>query len=140
MFLLMSLFLTLFLGLLGRIFYYQIIRGEEITRAAVAMRSQQIGLNEYNRGDILDRNLSPLTNTRTTTALYCLPELVEKEANVNGSMVEDQAGKDMLWQDLAKFLAQVLKNRDEQEILAEIKNAYTGNQFTRIDGGVSNSA
>ena len=137
MILLMSLFLSIFLALLGRIFYYQIIRGEDITRAAVAMRSQQIELCEYNRGDILDRNLSPLTNTRTSTAVYCLPELIEREANVNGGQAGDQTSKDKLWQDLAKFLAQVLKNKDEQEILAEIKNASTGTQFARIDDNLS---
>ena len=137
MLLLMSLFMAIFLALLGRIFYYQIIRGEDITRAAVAMRSQQIELREYNRGDILDRNLSPLTNTRTASALYCLPELIAREANVKGGQAVDQTSKDKLWQDLAQYLAQVLKNEDEQEILAEIKNAYTGAQFARLDDNLN---
>lgn len=137
MLLLMSLFMAIFLALLGRIFYYQIIRGEDITRAAVAMRSQQIELREYNRGDILDRNLSPLTNTRTASALYCLPELMAREANVKGGQAVDQTSKDKLWQDLAQYLAQVLKNKDEQEILAEIKSAYTGAQFARLDDNLN---
>ena len=137
MLLLMSLFMAIFLALLGRIFYYQIIRGEDITRAAVAMRSQQIELCEYNRGDILDRNLSALTNTRTASALYCLPELIAREANVKGGQAVVQTGQDKLWQDLAQYLAQVLKNKDEQEILAEIKNAYTGAQFARLDDNLN---
>jgi len=133
MMLLMSLILAMFLALLGRIFYYQIIRGEDISRAAVAMRSQQVELREYNRGDILDRNLSPLTNTRTSTAVYCLPGLLEREANINRSQPGDQSGQDKIWQDLARFLAQVLTDKNEQEILAEIKKAAPGEQFARID-------
>lgn len=137
MMLLMSLFLAIFLTLLGRIFYYQIIDGENISRAAVAMRSRQIELRDYSRGDILDRNLSPLTNTRTSTAVYCLPELIAREGNVNGGQAGDQISKDKLWQDLAQFLAQELKSKSEQEILAEIKNASRGTKFARIDDNLS---
>jgi len=133
----MSLLLAIFMALLGRIFYYQIVRGEDISRDAVAMRSQQIELREYNRGDILDRNLSALTNTRTSTAVYCLPGLIEREANISGGQEGDQIGQDKPWQELAQFLAQILKDKDEQEILAEIKNTAPGNQFARIDSNLS---
>ena len=139
--LLMSLFFFMFSALLGRIFYYQIIKGEDISRQAAAMRSQQIALSEYNRGDILDRNLSPLTSTHTSSALYCLTGLINRDANIKiGENKEGgQAGKEQIYQDLAQYLAQVLKDRNAQEILAEIKGAGKGTQFVRIDDNLSSS-
>jgi len=69
----MGLFLLIASALLAKLGYYQLIKGQEIARQAVAMRSRQVELKEYNRGEILDRNLLPITGTQTSTALYCLP-------------------------------------------------------------------
>lgn len=134
MILLVSLFLSIFTALLGRIFYYQIIKGQDIARAAVTMRSHQVELREYSRGDILDRNLIQLTNTRISAALYCLPGLIAAAANINDS---NPAGRDELWQDTAAFLAQVLEDRDELDILAKIRNAAAGSHYVMIDDQLS---
>ena len=72
-YILMGLFLLIGSGLLAKLGYYQLIKGQEMARQAVAMRSRQVELKEYNRGEILDRNLLPITGTQTSTALYCLP-------------------------------------------------------------------
>lgn len=57
---LMLTFLLVGLGLLTKLGYYQIIKGPEIARQATAMRSRQVELKEYGRGEILDRNQLPL--------------------------------------------------------------------------------
>ncbi len=122
--LLMSLFLFMFLALLGRLFYYQVIIGEKISQQATAMRSQQIELSEYHRGDILDRNLSSLTGSHSSWGVYCLPGVISQE---------DHYGQ------LASFLAQVLKNKDEQEILSVIKHEGNNAQLVRIDADLSST-
>jgi penicillin-binding protein 2 len=71
---LMVSFLIIFSGLTLLMAYYQIVRGQDLAAQAVAMRSQQIELKEYHRGVIWDRNLLPLTGTRTTSALYCFQD------------------------------------------------------------------
>jgi len=90
-YILMGLFLLIASALLARLGYYQLIKGQEIARQAVAMRSRQVELKEYNRGEILDRNLLPITGTQVSTALYCLPqEIMRKQgdgsfASIHGS-------------------------------------------------------
>lgn len=44
---------------------------------AADMRSQRIELQEWSRGEILDRNLFPLTGSQSSLALYCLTSLIE---------------------------------------------------------------
>ncbi|PKM76048.1 MAG: hypothetical protein CVU90_14530 [Firmicutes bacterium HGW-Firmicutes-15] len=115
---LMSLFLFIFSALLGRLFYYQVIIGEKITQQATAMRSQEIEMNEYHRGDILDRNLLSLTSGQPSLAVYCLPEVINREGNYG---------------ELASFLAQVLKDKDEKEILREINHKGNKSKLLRVD-------
>lgn len=52
--------------------YCQIIRGPHLAAQAADMRSQRIELQEWARGEILDRNLLPLTGSASSLALYCL--------------------------------------------------------------------
>jgi peptidoglycan glycosyltransferase/penicillin-binding protein 2 len=114
----------MFLALLGRIFYYQVIIGEKISQQATVMRSQQIELREYHRGDILDRNLSSLTSSHSSWAVYCLPGVINTEGHYG---------------ELASFLAQVLKNKDEQEILTAIKHEGNNAQLVRVDADLSSA-
>ncbi|MDD4803502.1 MAG: penicillin-binding protein 2 [Syntrophomonas sp.] len=113
---LMSLFLLVFSIILGRIFYFQVISGGKISRQAAAMRSRHIDMREYQRGDILDRNLSSLTNNQTSWALYGLPEVIERE------------GID----ELSSLLAQVLK-KDRQKIITEINDKGKNARLIRFD-------
>ncbi|MBP1762271.1 MAG: hypothetical protein H6Q64_1813, partial [Firmicutes bacterium] len=45
----MGFFLVIFSLLLGRIFYFQIVRGEELTARVVNMRSQSVAMCEFAR-------------------------------------------------------------------------------------------
>lgn len=66
----MILCLVAFVYLIGRMGYYQLIQGPELAQRAAAMRSREIELREYPRGNILDRNYLPLTNVRSSSAAY----------------------------------------------------------------------
>ncbi len=65
-------FLVMFALLAAALGYNQLIRGPELSRQAVAMRSKKIALKEYPRGEILDRNLIPITSSRLSQAVYFL--------------------------------------------------------------------
>lgn len=139
--LVMGLLLSVFMALLGRIFYYQIIKGAEISRQATAMRSQKIELREYNRGEILDRNLTPLTSTRTSSALYLLTDLFNRDANTNHSTneLDSQTVNEQIYFGLATYLAQTLVTKDVQAILKDIKTAKPGAQFIMLHNDLSHS-
>jgi len=76
---LMGMFLVAFMMLGVILFYHQIIRGEDLTRQAVAMRSREIELKEIPRGTIFDRNHRPLTEVSNTCAVYCLPDETRRQ-------------------------------------------------------------
>lgn len=92
-FIVMCSFLLIAGALLAKLGYYQLIKGQEIARQAVAMRSRQVELKEYNRGEILDRNLLPITGTQTSTALYCLPREMTRNQPKDTNTSEKAAAK-----------------------------------------------
>ncbi len=112
-FFLMGLILLVFLLLLIRFFYYQIIRGQDISRKVIDMHSQGIDMLEYNRGDILDRNLVPLINNHISSALYCLPQAIPTR---NGS-------KATTCREMAHFLGSTISDLNENAIYEKIENA-----------------
>lgn len=73
----LALFSLILFGLMGILFYYQVIRGPRLASQAAVIRSRSISLKDIPRGDILDRNGLPLTGQHTVWAVYCLPHLIE---------------------------------------------------------------
>ncbi|EAX47933.1 Peptidoglycan glycosyltransferase [Thermosinus carboxydivorans Nor1] len=72
--LLMAVFL-LFGALVVRLFYLQIIDGPLLTAQSVGMRVQEVPV-EVARGEILDRNGQPLTNTAQHFSVVVFPEQI----------------------------------------------------------------
>lgn len=151
---LMFLFLVTSAVLLAKLGYYQIIKGQEIARQAVAMRSRQVELKEYSRGEILDRNLLPITGTRTETAVYCLPrEMIRHNAtDTDNSWQPETKSEEQAIIRAARVLSEVTGNKRAgtdasyiasdgnsnnvlayQQLYAELKQALkTGKPFVRI--------
>jgi len=123
---------------MGRIFYYQIIKGEKISQQAAAMRSQHIELRENRRGDIFDRNLLPLTSSRSSWAVYWLPEALNNGPQADKAPNQDS--KEASSEELAKLLGRELKDKNEQEILSEIQAANKNMQLVRFDTNLSPQA
>lgn len=111
--LLMEVFLLVFSFLLLRCFYYQIVRGTDISRKTIAMHSQKIDMRESDRGDFLDRNLLALTNASDTAALYCLPQSIPVR---NGSPVKS-------CREIAHYLAANLNDIKESDVLDTLEKA-----------------
>lgn len=120
-------FLFIFLFLLGKFFYHQIVCNEEITKQATAMRSKQITLKEYLRGPILDRNHLPLTDNSRSYALYGLP--FEILRNHEGKSWD----KELVFKGIASVLAKQAKGIDEDLVVSNLYNAMEkGKPIVRV--------
>lgn len=136
---LMLAFLLIFISLMARIAYFQLVKGQEIAREAISMRSKQIALREYARGEILDRNLLSLTSTESTTALYCFPgEAIKPVIKAVGSSVYEPGAAVPNLDDVAAKLAQALSQPDSREIQQLLNQAQkTGTSLVRIADDLS---
>lgn len=102
----MVFFLIIFSLLLSRLFYYQIIKGEELTAQVVKMRSQSVAMREFPRGEILDRNQHSFTQNNGSYSLYCRVQAIPKR---EGSTLSG-------CRELAAWLSGRLEDSDEKEI------------------------
>lgn len=80
----------LVLLLIVRLFYLQVLNGERLALMALEGRIQEIVL-EVSRGDILDRNGVPLTNTLQQYSLLIFPDQVKNIGEVS-ELVESYTG------------------------------------------------
>lgn len=134
---LMVLFLILYSGLTVLIAFYQLVRGPEIAAKAVAMRSQQIELKEYNRGTIWDRNHQPLTGTHTASALYCFPQQYFAQFSSPG---EKTKVSDSMINSLVQRLTVLMPELDQEQAAKEIKSSLiSGEAFVRLASDLTSS-
>ena len=83
--LLTALFACLFLLLVGRLAYLQILKHEELLRLAERQRSKTIPLRAQ-RGPILDRHHQPLAVSGATESLYALPPKIDDADDLAGML------------------------------------------------------
>ncbi|NMA52538.1 MAG: penicillin-binding protein 2 [Peptococcaceae bacterium] len=76
------LFLLCMLGLAGRFWYLQIEQGAMYANLALEQTSSWVPLEETARGDILDRNLRPLTGTKEENRVIIFPSAVVEREDV----------------------------------------------------------
>lgn len=135
--LLMVIFLIIFSGLSVLVAFYQLVRGPEIAAKAVAMRSQQIELKEYDRGTIWDRNHQPLTGIHTASALYCFPRQYFAQAQPSG---KNTAIGDSMINKLVQRLAVLIPELNQEQAAKEIKNSIrSGEACVRLVTDLSSS-
>lgn len=70
-------FLILFAGLTGKDFYEQVIKGPTYALKSLEVRTMQFPAEEYQRGDILDRNGISLTDSVYRPAIIFFPKLIK---------------------------------------------------------------
>jgi len=128
---------VLFLGLLGRLAWIQLYRGEELAAEAVALRTREIDMKEYPRGEIMDCNGIPLTDATLTTALYGIPDDMFKGLNSSSSRTRTaQANRD--WDEVVAKLGKCLNNRNLNGIRSNlIQASTTGTPLVRIAANLS---
>ncbi|HWP98437.1 MAG TPA: penicillin-binding protein 2 [Syntrophomonadaceae bacterium] len=129
---LMILFLALFTILGGRMAYCQLIQGPELAARAAAMRSQRVELKEYSRGDILDRNQLPLTNSASSMSLYCLPQ------NLNTNSAErTREATEVTLQDVTHHLGPILGREPERLYQQLVASMEKNSGWVRLADGLS---
>lgn len=125
-FFVMCSFLFIFTLLLGKVFYYQVVRGEEIVKQATAMRSKEITLKKYPRGTIFDCNFLPLTDNYTSSALYGLPYEIIRSSPKNKSSKEILAN-------FSAYLVEKAPSLNEQKIAQSLYAAMKkGDPLVRL--------
>ncbi|HBC93957.1 MAG TPA: peptidoglycan glycosyltransferase, partial [Pelotomaculum sp.] len=77
-----------FLALTGRLWYVQIGQGNLYAGLALEQVSHWVPLEETARGEILDRNLVPLTGTKEETRIIVFPGAVGDKAEVSRGLAE----------------------------------------------------
>lgn len=70
------LFVFVFLSLVGNLTHIQIVNGRRLTQQAVSQQTQSVALEVPARGQILDRKLRPLTDSRKTYRVVVFPAAV----------------------------------------------------------------
>jgi len=113
---LMCFFLAVFLFLSAAVAYYQLLKGPDLAREAAAMRNKKIEIKEWSRGEIYDRNHLLLTESTTSSALYCLPRDIK--ASRSSSSTEEQR-----MTEAADILAACLNNTGTTEIRSKLEKA-----------------
>jgi len=124
----MGFFLFIFSLLLLRLFYYQIVKGEDLSQRVVSMRSQAIAMREFPRGEILDRHMRVLTENAGLYSLYCRTQAIplKEGSRATGCRV------------LAAFVASRLRDCDEDEIFALlIKSSSKGSLLLKLHTDLS---
>jgi len=69
-----------FLALVGRLAFIQLAMGPQLAAGALSEVSRAVSLEDVTRGDILDRNLEPLTGTYRAPRLVVFPDLIAHPA------------------------------------------------------------
>jgi len=77
-----------FIGLTGRLWYVQVREGDLYLGRALEQVSSWVPLEETARGDILDRNLVPLTGTKEEDRIIIFPAAIVDKAEVARSLAE----------------------------------------------------
>lgn len=113
----------LFLALWGRLAWLQLYQGEELAGEAIALRTRQIDIREYPRGEILDRNGLPLTDATLTTALYVMPDEMLKETPGAVSRTGLKDGTKL--EELSSRVAECLNRRNPSSIKRSLIKAGT---------------
>jgi penicillin-binding protein 2 len=136
----MIIFLVIFSVLSLNIMRLQIIESKRITAEAVAMRDREIEMKEYSRGDIVDRNLLPLTGTVSSNALYCLPSVISRQYNERVSHNQQPQARDSqeAFHEVAHFLSQVIKDLPAEKLINDLKAAeQRKTPFIRINAALN---
>lgn len=79
-------FSILLVGITGKAFYEQVIKGPNYASASLEMRTRQFSAEEYQRGEILDRNGISLTDAAYRPTLIIFPTLVKDAQTLAGRL------------------------------------------------------
>ena len=110
----MFVFFTILLALIiSRLFYWQIVKGNQMKEAAERQQTNQTAINAR-RGTIYDRNQNVLAESATVNTVVCNPRQIEKDCKDSDGNVQKS---DLRF--IASSLAEILE-LDEDDIYDKI--------------------
>jgi len=132
-------FLASFLGIWGRLFYWQIVKADELSAAGQAQYAQHLEIAPK-RGDILASDGFPLATNKLTYLLYADPHSVKDPKSLSdtlsGIFKEDAASysaqlsiPDRVWVPLQTSVSQEVKEQIEKMNLPGIGFEETPQRF-----------
>lgn len=74
------LFVFVLLALIGRIFYWQVIRGEELKTKAINQQTNKTNIGAL-RGTVYDRNGKAIAESATVNTLVCNPQQIARDGS-----------------------------------------------------------
>ena len=130
------------IGLSGRIFYWQVVRGSELRERAINQQTNKTNITA-SRGTIYDRNGKAIAESATVNTLVCNPQQIAKDdsAILIASKVSEITGMDYdkLYSILTKKNRyQVIKKRitlEETDAIKALKNKET-NPDAKLFAGI----
>ncbi|MGB9679473.1 MAG: peptidoglycan D,D-transpeptidase FtsI family protein [Thermoanaerobacteraceae bacterium] len=125
--------------LFTRLFYIQIIKGEEYSKKAVEQKLRSFAIGEK-RGDIYDRNMIPITDRESKSYIYAIPEIIFDKsyaAQLIGNYTDIPYQK--IYKDLnssKKYLKYVIKKQDKNHLpggvfILTMPERYTSKSLAR---------
>lgn len=135
-----GLVLLLFL-LVGRILYWQVVRGEELRDKAISQQTNKTNINA-SRGVIYDRNGKALAESATVNTLVCNPQQIAKDEAAELVSAKLAEILDMEYDKVYSILTksnryQIVKKRisvEETDKIKELKNSKTNADYKKYAG------
>ena len=138
-----SLFFVAFVILIGRILYWQVIRGQELKTRAESQQTAKTNITPA-RGTVYDRNFKPLAESSTVNTVICNPQQIatDEAAEIVSTHLSEILGLeyDEVYKKATKSNRyQTIKKRisvEESAEIAKIKNGDMGKELKKKFTGV----
>lgn len=140
---LFAVLIALLVGLIGRVAYWQVVRGSEMKEIVLRQQTGQTAINA-SRGTIYDRNQKVLAESATVNTVVCNPQQIKKDggASVVASSLAEilNIDEDELFEKLTKDNQfQYIKKRitvEEADAIKELKDSSVNKEMAKLFSGI----
>ncbi len=113
---LFALLVILLIALIARVFYWQVVRGDELRDKAISQQTSKTNINA-SRGTIYDRNGKAIAESATVNTVVCNPQQIAKDGS---AMVVATQLSQILNMDYEKVYSTITKSNRYQVIKKRI--------------------
>ncbi len=140
---LFAVLVTLLVVLIGRIAYWQVVRGSEMKEIVLRQQTGQTAINA-SRGTIYDRNQKVLAESATVNTVVCNPQQIKKDG---GATVVAASLAEILNMDEDEILDKLTKNNqfqyikkrvtvEEADAIKELKDSSVNKEMAKLFSGI----
>lgn len=143
MYIIFILFILLLVSLTARIFYWQVVRGDELRDKAISQQTNKTNINAA-RGTIYDRNGKAIAESATVNTLVCNPQQIAKDGSA--ALISSKLAE-IIEMDYEKIYSivtksnryQVIKKRitvEQTEAIKALKNKEINKDEAKLFAGI----